>query len=133
MPNSAAAGRGRRGFTLLEVLVAFTIFAVSFAAILQIFSTGARNSRVSQAYAVALGHAQSQLDRLGVETPLTPGETSGELEDGMSWRLTVAPQGPPPDDLTLILPFEVTASVSWRQDGVEREITLTSLRLGSAL
>ncbi len=133
MSNRPAFRRDGRGFTLLEVLVAFTIFAVSFAAILQIFSTGARNSRVSQAYAVALGHAQSQLDRLGLETPLTPGETSGLLEDGMSWRLTVEPQGGPPDDLTLILPFEVTASVTWRQDGVEREVSLSSLRLGSAL
>ena len=49
MPSDRKARSGQRGFTLMEVLVAFTIFAFSFGAILQVFSSGAHNARVSRA------------------------------------------------------------------------------------
>ena len=132
MPNSAAARRGRRGFTLLEVLVAFTIFAVSFAAILQIFSTGSRNASVSRAYAIALGHAQSQLERLGIEEPLEPGQSSGVLDDGMAWRLEIVPYEAQPTEDSLLRAFTVKAVVTWRDGGQEREVALSSLRLRGA-
>ena len=53
------------GFSLLEILVAFSIFAVSFALILQIFSKASLSARLSEDYATALLIAQSSLDRIG--------------------------------------------------------------------
>lgn len=133
MPNERKSRSRQRGFTLMEVLVAFTIFAFSFGAILQVFSSGAHNARVSRAYAAALGHAQSQLERLGIEEPLEPGQTTGVLDDGMSWRLEVTPYEEEPDEDSLLRAYVVTATVTWRDGGREREVALSSLRLRGAL
>ena len=121
--------RGTRGFTLMEVLVAFTIFAFSFGAILQIFSAGAHNAGVSRAYAVALGHAQSQLERLGIEEPLEAGQSTGVLDDGMAWRLEVTSYEEAPSEDSLLRAFAVRATVTWRGGGRERQVALSSLRL----
>ena len=120
----------QRGFTLLEVLVAFTIFAVFFAAVMQIFSTGTRNAEVSQSYVLALAEARAQLARLGIEQPLIEGEESGALENGMRWQRTISPH-----DVGALLPegvpaaFDVAVSVSWRDRGRERRVSLSTLRL----
>ena len=122
--------RAERGFTLLEVLVAFTIFAIVLAAVMQIFSTGTRNAEVSRSYVLALAEAQMQLARLGIEQPLIVGEESGELDNGMRWRRVVAPH-----DVGEVVPeglpvaFDVAVSVSWRDGGRERRVSLSTLRL----
>ena len=129
--------RRAAGFTLLEVLVAFTIFALSFAAILQIFSGGLRNAEVADRALVALGHAESLLAAAGIEQPLAEGERSGELPDGMAWRETIArysdattPAAPPAG----LQPYSVSVTVTWDAGnglGGRRDVTLTTLRLGS--
>ena len=116
----------------MEVLIAFTIFAFSFGAILQIFSTGARNARVSKSYAVALGHAQSQLERLGIEVPLEPGQSTGVLDDGMVWQLEITPYEEARAEGSLLRAFTVKATVAWRDRGRAREVVLSSLRLAGA-
>ena len=90
-PTSILARRHREaGFTLLEVVVAFAIFAVSFAALLQIFSGGLSNAAVADRALIALGHAESLLARAGVEQPLAEGTRSGALPGGMSWQESIA-------------------------------------------
>lgn len=124
------------GFTLLEVLVAFTIFALSFMAILQIFAGGLGNTAVADRALVALGHAESLLARAGLEQPLAPGQRRGTFDDGMIWRKDVSlyrddamTAAEPPPGLT---PYAVTVSVSWADGGKTRDVTLNSLRLGAA-
>ena len=56
------------GFSLLEVLVAFSIFAVSLGIIFQIYSKGAQSARLSDEYANAVIIAQSRLSNIGVES-----------------------------------------------------------------
>ncbi|MEO3430513.1 type II secretion system protein [Pelagibius sp. CAU 1746] len=127
--NTEIPRRREAGFTLMEVLVAFTIFALSFAAIMQIFSGGLRNATVADRALIALGHAESLLARAGTEQPLVEGVRSGGLPDGMTWRETVArysdattPAVPPAG----LQPYSVTVTVSWD----DRDVTLTTLRLG---
>ena len=55
----------QRGFSLLEVLVAFTIFAISFAMLMQVYSKASNSARLSEEYATALLIARSSLDRAG--------------------------------------------------------------------
>ena len=49
------------GFSLLEVLVAFSIFAVSFGILLQLYSKGSSSARLADDYARAVIIAQSSL------------------------------------------------------------------------
>ena len=124
----------QRGFTLMEVLVAFTIFSVSFTAVLQILSTSTRNDQIAEQYGLAVSHAESLLARAGIETPLVEGETFGDLGAGMQWRQVVTPYqeeagGWQAQDMT-VLPYHVEVTLTWGEGRRARSLSLTTLRLG---
>ncbi len=131
------AGRVRRlgdGFTLLEVLVAFAVLAVSLGALFQIFSTGTRASRTAEAYTYATLLAESKLASVGIEMPLHTGEQAGEFDNGFAWRVAVRPywlDGQETDGTFSVPAYEVDVTVSWDGGGGLRSISLTTLRLGS--
>ena len=116
----------QRGFTLLEVLIAFLVFAMAFGAVLQVFSGSLRNASLAGDYSIAVGHAESLLARAGVETALAAGERSGNLENGMRWHLETRPDGPQSNSLAT---YRLEVTVSWERDGKSRSVHLTTLRL----
>jgi len=81
--------RGQSGFTLIEVMAAFAVFALLFGVVLQILSTSMTNTRRAGDYTQAALWAQSKLDVLGLEEVLEPGESSGEFDDRYRWYLRV--------------------------------------------
>jgi len=120
---------------LLEVLVAFTVLAISLGVLFQIFSTGMRASRSAEEYTRATLLAESKLAAIGIEGALEEGETTGEYEDGYAWRVAVRPyrlddqdaEGLPPP----IEAYEVVVTVAWGEGSGERSVSLTTLRLKS--
>lgn len=124
----------RGGFTLIEILIAFTILAVSLTVLLQAFSFGLRGLGVAEASATAVMHAQSKLDELGTSIPLEEGQQEGEFSDGFRWTTVVRPHRPDAGfDPSLVptlpaIPYEVDVTVSWDQG---KSITLKTLRLGA--
>jgi len=83
--------RGAKGFSLLEVLLAFLVLALSLAVVMRIFAGGLDNIGAANNYTQALTLAQSLLDAKGRESPLVVGETQGETENGLDWQITVTP------------------------------------------
>lgn len=84
----------QRGFTILEVLVAFLLATMLLSLILSGFSTGlsglSRTERTAQAALVA----QSRLAELGVSVPLGEGQYGGVTEDSQieyRWQVSVRP------------------------------------------
>ncbi len=135
--NDPKPHRRADGFTLIEALIAFTIFALSFAAILQIFGSGLGNRATADHALIALSHAESLMARAGIEQPMAVGMRSGRFDDGMAWReqITLHQIDAAVTDSTLpagMTPYEVTIAVTWRDGRKTREITLNSLRLGAA-
>jgi len=127
----ARRAREGAGFTLVEVLVAFAIAALGLAALFQIFATGLRSAAISEGYARATMLAESQLDRVGIEQPLAPGERFGVFDDGYRWHVAIAPYQEAEMD-ALVEIFEVSVTVSWGEEsGGGRAVTLRTLRLGS--
>ena len=132
----------QRGFSLLEVLVAFTILALSLGVLMQIFSGSLRNADVTRDQAQAVALAQSLLASAGVEATLVPGERTGVLDDKFRWLLRVSPfvQEPRPGETEAVrspLPldlWEVAVRVAWGGDSrlPERALTLTTLRVQPA-
>lgn len=79
-----------RGFTLLEVMLAFVIFALSFATVLEIMAGSMRSvGRASEDTEVAL-FAQSLMDLVGTEIPIEEGEYSGTGMDRYQWEMGIS-------------------------------------------
>ena len=79
----------RRGFTLLEVLVAFAVLAVALGVAFEIFATGLRGTRSADALTRAVLIAESRLAGVEIETELIPGTSEGETDDGTRWPTSV--------------------------------------------
>lgn len=82
----------QRGFTLIEVIVAFAVLALALAIVLGTLSNASRQVRWSDDAGRAALHAQSLLDDTGIAEALVPGRSEGTFDDGRyRWTLDVAP------------------------------------------
>ena len=78
------------GFTLLELLLAFMVFALSFATVLEILSGSMRNTVRARHFTEAAMTAQSVMDMVGIQTALEAG-TNEQGESGeYRWQLSIS-------------------------------------------
>lgn len=77
------------GFTLLEVLLAFVIFALSFATVMEILSGSIRNTVRAREYSEIALIAQSVMDQVGLEIPLEVGTSVGGESGDYEWEVTI--------------------------------------------
>ena len=131
LTSRARAPASERGFTLIEILVAFVIVALALGALLQIFATGLRSSSAAENYTIAALLAESKLAGIGVEEPLEEGDQSGEFDNGFRWATNVRPydDGGPTLAPGAIQAFEVSVTVRWGGPMRERSVSLATLRL----
>ena len=129
-PIAGATCRGQRGFSLLEVVVAFSILALTLGVLIQIFSRAVTTTSMSADYSRASTLAEAKLNALGLEIPLEAGTFSGETEDGFAWEVFVEPfELGEVDWEPTLLPYQVTAVASWDDGGGRRrQISIVSLR-----
>ena len=119
--------RGQAGFSLLEVLVAFSILALSLGVLLQIFSTGLRGVSLSSDYTRAVLLAESKLAAAGREGPVASSGGEGVEDETYHWSVSVRPYGGAGGGT--VVPYEVTVEVWWNEGERERRVQLTSVRL----
>lgn len=123
--------RVERGFTLLEVLVAFAILAVSLGGLLVAFSDGLRTTDRSVTISTATLQAQSVMEEVGRSIPVRPGRETGVLDDGTRWQVSIEPfdtgESGAAAVVRTLFAYRVEVTVEW---GTGRTVTLTSLRLG---
>jgi general secretion pathway protein I len=89
------------GFTLIELVAAFVIFALGFGVLLQILSGALHTTTQSAEYTQAAMWAQSLLDTQGIGEPLQEGASSGRFDDRFTWDLAVTHYEPPPVQTTV--------------------------------
>ncbi|MCH8478544.1 MAG: prepilin-type N-terminal cleavage/methylation domain-containing protein [Wenzhouxiangella sp.] len=130
-PGLIARSR-QRGFTLIEIMAAFALFALLFGMVLQILSTSLSNTRRAGDFTQAALWAQSKLDVAGIETMLEPGRTRGQFDDRFSWVLEVSEElvfderGLDALDLPIAL-YRLELTVEWGERPV-RESYFSTLR-----
>lgn len=86
-----AIARRQGGFTLLEVVIAFSLLAVGLAAAMQVATGALRLARNANEFTEASLYAQSLLDTVGVGERLEEGSDSGQFGDRYTWQLEVTP------------------------------------------
>jgi len=89
------------GFTLIELIAAFVIFALGFGVLLQVLGDSLRTTTQSVDNSKAAMWAQSVLDSQGIGEPLAEGRSSGRFDDRFSWELNVSKYDPPPVQTTV--------------------------------
>ncbi|MGY4517216.1 type II secretion system protein XpsI [Lysobacter sp. HA18] len=125
----------QRGYTLIEVVVAFGILAIALTLLLGTLTNSSRQVRWSADAGRAALLAQSILDQVDTDGPLHEGERDGELEDGRyHWQLHVhryqtnAPTTQPVDpNAPVLLALDLT--MQWGDGGPRERYELHSLRL----
>lgn len=78
-----------RGFSLIEMVAAFLVFAIGIGVLMEILATSMHSTRQSSDYTMAALWAESKLDTAGVGAPLEAGHSSGRFDDTYQWDLDI--------------------------------------------
>ena len=118
------------GFSLIEVLVAFSIAAVSIAIIFNIYAKGTSAAILGEEYAQAIAIAESRLAQLGVTEQINEAETQGIENDKYQWELEINDhtQQTESDFVSSIILKDVQIEVSWESRGKLRSVILQTLK-----
>ncbi len=129
MIRGAPAGlRGRScGFTLIEVLVAFAIFALTVGALFELFAGAARRGAQAQQIELDWLTAQSLLSELRVRAAPWDPESGGRTLAGRSWQIGVTPFDAGADPASAWKAYQVTVRVS--HDGGRGQVEISSIEL----
>jgi general secretion pathway protein I len=131
-----------RGFTLIEVLVAFVIAALALGALFQSAASSLVTTSISGRYDEALSRARSHLAAVGHGIPLGVVSQQGEEGHDFHWEMVIAPiatAAPRPLDEAgkamapgLAL-YSVQVTESWQEGAGSRRVRLITRRIGSTL
>lgn len=119
------------GFSLLEMVVAIAILALSLGTLYQATSGATRNVRSAEKYAYGVELARSLL----ADNALVPAEgksARGETAGGFRWSMQTSPVDLPNGFLPRGALHELEVLVSWSDGAKRRKVTLVSVVGGYA-
>ncbi len=119
-----------RGFTLIEVLIAFVILALVLGVVFRTLSSGLSHERTAWLATARVLEARSIFDQLGVNLPLEEGLIEGRLATGEAWTLTVSLFEPAADDDNLEGPINAYLAELSVEGDDGRMLRLKTLSLG---
>jgi general secretion pathway protein I len=121
----------KKGFTLIEVLVAMSILAVSLVVILQLFSGGLKSSRLSDRYSRGVCYAREKMDEILLAETLSEGAVDGESADGFRWRSeSLRLDVPGAAELPLpFLAYNIKVEVRWNEGQKEKRFAVSTVKL----
>ena len=130
--------KAQRGYTLIEVMVAFAILALALTLLLGTLSGATKQIRWADDAGRAALHAESLLSETGVGQVLEPGRTEGNFENGRyRWTLDIQPWvdpslvdvPPQPEDPGAPRLLSLDLEVQWGSGEPRERLHLQSLRL----
>lgn len=132
----AAVPRHSGGFTLLEVMLAFVIFALSFATVLEIMAGSMRSVRRSSDDTQVALLAQSIIDLVGTEIPIEEGQFNGTDMDRYDWSMGIYLYAASDEDvrtqelaeLSGIELYQIDLDISWQTGRRDRNMHFSTIR-----
>lgn len=121
----------QRGFTLMEVLVAFVVMTLSLGVILNILSLAMRTTRSADLQQQALLLAESAFAQLQADPALAPGRYHGASDTPLVWQAEVTEWNFPDQDQAIsyaLNPLYLTVSILREKDDTPL-LTLSALKL----
>lgn len=117
----------RRGFTLLEVVVAITILGAGIAALLALFSGSLRLAEGARDTSAAAVYASQRLEEALLAPDPAEGEETGPFGEKYRWvtRTTVVPPG---EEGSRYRAVRIEVTVSWGDPGEERSVDVAATR-----
>lgn len=118
----------QRGFTLLEIMVAFLVLAIVFTMVMQLITGGLQNARRSANFTEAALLANSKMAEIGTLIAIEEGSDQGSFNDRFDWQLEIvlepieATGGLSPDSYPLEL-YRINLTVTWRDGNARADYT----------
>jgi len=123
-----------QGYSLIEVLVAFTILALTLTVLFRIFSGGLRNVDAAADYALAVLVAEGKLAEAGVSIPLQTDSAAGTEADKFNWSRSISQYEPANsgfDNRLGVHAYRITVHVEWPSKRGVRQVELDTIRLST--
>lgn len=121
----------QNGFSLLEILVAFSILSMVLGVVYQIFSRSSQHIVLANEYAKASIIAQSKLATIGVDIPFLSNDKKGIIEKKYHWSVSIRPftEYEKSDFSIGSQLYEANAHVTWNSLGKKRKLDINTLKL----
>jgi general secretion pathway protein I len=131
-PHRATAS----GFTLIEVLLAFVVFALSFSVVMEIIAGSMRNTVRARQYTEVALITQSVMDRVGLDIPLEAGVRANGESGVYRWDLQISPfvgaadtaRSVELEELTGINLLEVEFVITWGESPNEHSDRFSTIK-----
>jgi general secretion pathway protein I len=138
------AAQRERGFTLLEVLIAFVIAGLALAVLYHLEVTSLTEIHTAARYQEAVARARSHMAVALHGEPLTPSDRQGDDGGGFHWRIRIVPVaqtaltpmsiGPQPAQSLRMVLYSVVVLITWGdgESSGSREVRLETEQIGEA-
>ncbi len=135
-PFKGSSRHASQGFTLLEVMLAFVVFALSFAIVLEIMAGSMRSVRRASDDTEAALFAQSIIELVGTEIPLEEGQFNGVGLDRFEWQLGISLLAVSEEDVRTqeladmsgVELYKVDLDIDWAAGRRQRELHFSTIR-----
>lgn len=120
------------GFSLIEVLVAFTILSLALTTILALFATTLRSTAIADGYIQAVTLAEARMAELQATDFNQMAAQTGEgiFAERFHWRSAVRPLDDASSGVAGVGLFVLSTEVRWREATRERQVALSTIRIG---
>ncbi len=127
----------RKGFTLIEVVVALAILGVGLVAVIELFGGGLRSGRAAEEYTKAAGYARMKMEEIYLSKTLEEGIQDGRFDRDYRWsveirKVDLLPAGRETETSLPIDLYLVRVDVTWRSGLREKSTAIETYRVCKA-
>ena len=126
----------RKGFTLLEVMVAVAVLGIAMTAIHYGQAQSIRAQARSQNVTLAAMKAMEKMEEILIAEELTDGILEGEFEDGFRWKAEILLPEPDEEGEDAELPFKtfsIWVDIIWGAGKQEKHFQIGTMKIAQEL